>query len=136
VVLLYGAREPQDLLYAAELHRWRGTFDLDVQITVDRATREWRGNVGVVTQLIPRATFDPADTTVFVCGPEVMMRFTVHELHEKGVPHDRIWVSLERNMKCAVGLCGHCQLGPAFVCKDGPVFPYDRIAPWLDRREA
>ncbi len=135
VVLLFGARTPEDLLFAKELETWRGRFDVDVEITVDRAGRGWRGLVGVVTSLVPRAPFEPRSTMAFVCGPEVMMTFGVPELERRGVPRDHIQVSLERNMKCAIGLCGHCQLGPLFVCRDGPVFTYARVAPLLAVRE-
>jgi NAD(P)H-flavin reductase len=130
VVLLYGARTPQDILYARELERWRGKFDLDIHVTVDRATNSWNGNVGVVTMLIGRAPFDPDNSIAMVCGPELMMRHTVQELQKRGVPSDRIHVSMERNMKCAIGFCGHCQYGPTFICKDGPVFRFDRIQ-WI-----
>jgi NAD(P)H-flavin reductase len=135
VVLLYGARTPADLLFRAELERWRARFDLEVYATVDRAMTGWRGNVGVVTTLISRAPFDPLNTVGLVCGPEVMMRFAVQELLRRGVSPQSIYLSMERNMKCAVGLCGRCQLGPVFVCKDGPVFRYDRIADWLGKWE-
>lgn len=136
VVLLYGARTPRDLLFAVELSAWRARFDLDVIVTVDTATREWRGNVGVVPELIPKAPFDPRQTTAFVVGPEIMMRFAVRALLEAGTPADRVYLSMERSMQCAVALCGHCQLGPFLVCRDGPVFGYDKIAPWLSIREA
>lgn len=135
VVLLYGARTPQDIVYASELKRWRGRFDVDVETTVDAAKPGWHGNVGVVTTLIPRATFDPANAKAFICGPEIMTRFTIQELRKRGVETDRIFVSLERNMKCGIGLCGHCQLGAVFVCKDGPVFRYDQVQPFLTKRE-
>jgi NAD(P)H-flavin reductase len=135
VVLLYGARTPTDILYRRELEQWRARFDLEVYATVDRAMSGWRGNVGVVTALVPRAPFDALNTVAMVCGPEVMMRFTVLELQKRGVAADSIFLSLERNMKCAVGFCGHCQLGPVFVCKDGPVFRYDRVKDWLARWE-
>jgi NAD(P)H-flavin reductase len=135
VVVLYGARTPEDILYRRELEQWRGKFDLEVHVTVDRATRGWRSNVGVVTTLIPRAPFDPANAVALLCGPEVMMRFTVMELQKRGVDARRIHVSMERNMKCAVGFCGHCQFGPTFICKDGPVFRYDRVKPLLNVRE-
>jgi len=135
VVLLYGARSPKDLLYLKELEHWRGRFDLQVEVTVDVAEAEWYGHVGVVTTLIPRAEFDPSETTAFICGPEIMMRFTVQALEERGVPHETIYLSMERNMKCAIGLCGHCQFGPTFVCKDGPVFPFHKIARWFRIRE-
>jgi len=121
VVLLVGARTPADLLFGRGLERWRGRFDVEVRVTVDAATPDWKGEVGLVTALIARAGFDPAGTTAFVCGPEVMMRFVAADLVHRGVPAAAIHLSLERNMKCAVGVCGRCQLGPAFVCKDGPV---------------
>jgi NAD(P)H-flavin reductase len=135
VVLLVGARTPTALLFSRELARWRARFDLAVRATVDAADADWRGEVGVITTLLPRATFDPATTTAFVCGPEVMMRFAAADLLHLGVPPELVFLSLERNMKCAVGVCGHCQFGPAFVCTDGPVFPYSRIAASLRIRE-
>ncbi|MFI5181465.1 MAG: FAD/NAD(P)-binding protein [Thermoanaerobaculia bacterium] len=135
IVLLVGARTPQDLLFTKELESWRGRFDMDVEVTVDRAARDWYGLVGVVTSLIPRAPFEPGKAAAFVCGPEIMMHFTLLELERRGVARSRLWVSLERNMKCGAGLCGHCQMGPFFVCKDGPVFPWERVASWLSIRE-
>lgn len=135
IVLLYGTRTPEDILYRRELERWRGKLDLEIQVTVDHAGRDWRGNVGVVTKLIARAAFDPANALALVCGPEVMMRFALMELMKRGVPAERIYLSMERNMKCAVGLCGHCQYGPAFICKDGPVFRFDRIAAIFGKAE-
>lgn len=135
VSLLYGARTPADILYHHELKHWRAHFDLEVYVTVDHATGSWRGSVGVVTRLIPRAPFDPHNTVVFVCGPEVMMRFTAAELEKRGVAPESLYVSMERNMKCAIGLCGHCQFGPHFVCKDGPVFQYSHVQDWLFMRE-
>jgi NAD(P)H-flavin reductase len=135
VVLLYGARTPEDLLYKTELPKWRGHFDLQVEVTVDAATGGWRGHVGVVTTLIPPARFDPESTVAMVCGPEVMMRFTLVELERRGVPAENTYVSMERNMKCGLGFCGHCQFGPTFICKDGPVFRYDQIQPFFAKRE-
>jgi NAD(P)H-flavin reductase len=135
VVLLYGTRTPADILFRHDLEAWRARFDLDVYVTVDRAMGGWRGNVGVVTTLIHRAPFDPLNSLAMVCGPEVMMRFTVQELSKRGIDFDSIYVSMERNMKCAIGLCGHCQYGPTFICKDGPVFRFDRIKPWFEGRE-
>jgi len=134
-VLLYGARTPEDILYRPELEQWRARFDLEVDVTVDRATGSWRGSVGVVTRLIPRASFDPNNTIAMVCGPEIMMRFTAAELEKRGVALENIYVSMERNMKCAIGMCGHCQYGPNFVCKDGPVFQYSQIQGLLSKRE-
>ena len=104
-------------------------------MTVDRALGTWKGHVGVVTSLLPRAPFDPLNTIAMVCGPEVMMRFSALELLKMGVPPEQIYFSLERNMKCGVGLCGHCQFGPFFVCKDGPVFSYSSIKRLLGIRE-
>jgi NAD(P)H-flavin reductase len=135
LVLLYGTRTPEDLLYRRQLEQWRARFDIDVLVTVDRATGSWRGNVGVVTRLITHARFDPSDSLAMLCGPEVMMRFTIMELVERGLGAEQIYVSMERNMKCAVGFCGHCQFGPTFVCKDGPVMRYDRLAHWIGVRE-
>jgi NAD(P)H-flavin reductase len=135
VELIYGARTPQDLLYRRELERWRGRFDLRVHVTVDSATAEWRGSVGVVTNIIGRARFDAPNTVALICGPGIMMRFTVLELLSHGLTPQQIFVSMERNMKCGIGWCGHCQWGPFFICKDGPVFRYDRIKDWFDRRE-
>jgi NAD(P)H-flavin reductase len=135
VVLLYGTRSPADILFQRELEKWRARFDLEVHVTVDRGASGWRGNVGVVTTLIAKASFDPLDAVAMVCGPEVMMRFTALELGRRGVPTDNIFLSMERNMKCAIGFCGHCQFGPTFVCKDGPVFSYRRIREWMDKRE-
>lgn len=130
--LLYGARSPNTLLYASEYQDWsrRG---LAVQRTVDRSAPGWMSNVGVVTLLLERLhSFDPQNTVLMCCGPEVMMRFTVLAALNRGLSPQQIWVSMERNMQCAVGLCGHCQLGPEFICKDGPVFRYDRISPFMD----
>ncbi|MGC8743664.1 MAG: FAD/NAD(P)-binding protein [Verrucomicrobiia bacterium] len=135
IVLLYGARTPADILYKKELERWRARFDLEVYATVDRAMSGWHGNVGVVTTLIPRAPFDPMSTIAMVCGPEIMMRYTIQELQKRGLPDHSIYLSMERNMKCGVGFCGHCQMGGKFVCKDGPVFRYDTIKNWLFRWE-
>jgi len=134
-VVLYGARGPADLLYRRELEAWRRRLDVDITVTVDRAAADWRGNVGVVPGLIPRAAVDPYHAVAMVCGPEIMMRFTIDALRQRGLAMDQIFVSMERNMKCATGLCGHCQFGPAFVCRDGPVFRFDRIAPLFNTRE-
>jgi len=135
VVLLYGAHTPEDLLYTRELARWRSNFDLQIEVTVDSATSGWRGHVGVVTTLLARAQFDPAATTAMVVGPEVMMRFALLELQKRELVAQQIFVSMERNMQCGIGLCGHCQLGPVFICKDGPVFRYDQIQTWFGKRE-
>ena len=135
VALLYGTRTPPDILFRSELERWRRRLDVEVLVTVDRSDAEWRGDVGVVPKLIPRAGFDRHHTVAMVCGPEVMMRFSADALIQSGLGADSIYLSMERNMKCAIGLCGHCQFGPDFVCKDGPVMRYDRIAGILTVRE-
>ena len=135
VSILYGARSPEDMLYAKELEKWRGRFDLEVEASVDSAKRGWMGNVGVVTQLIPKAISDPDNTLAMVCGPEIMMRFTVKELQKQEISDSGIYITMERNMKCAIGFCGHCQFGPQFICKDGPVFRYDRIRNIFGKRE-
>lgn len=134
LVLLYGTRTPHDILYRREIERWRSRLDIDVHVTVDRAIHPWRGNVGVVTRLIPKAPFDPLNTMAMVCGPEIMMRFTVIELQKRGVSPDNIFISMERNMKCAIGVCGHCQWGPNFICKDGAVFRYSEIKSFFEKR--
>ncbi len=135
IEVTYGARSPTELLYRRELERWRGRFDLRVHVSVDTAGADWRGNVGVVTTIIPRARFDPAHTTALVCGPGVMMRYTVLELLSRGLKPEHIFISMERHMKCGLGLCGHCQWGPFFICKDGPVFRFDQVKDWFERRE-
>jgi NAD(P)H-flavin reductase len=135
VTLVCGARTPDLLLYERELHRLGGRRDVDVLLTVDAATRDWTGHVGVVPAMLRHAAFDPARALAMLCGPEAMMRFTVSELRRLGVPDESIWVSLERNMHCGVGLCGHCQVGPVLVCRDGPVFRLDAVAPLLGVRE-
>ena len=132
IVLLYGARTPADLLYGPELERWRQLASVDV--TVDAAEAGWPGKVGVVPKLVPAARFDPASAVAFVCGPEIMMRFTLEALLERGVAPGRIHLSLERNMRCGLGHCGHCQLGPTLICRDGPVYAYDVAEPWLEVR--
>lgn len=135
VALLVGARSPRDLVFRDDLDRWATDPAIDVHVTVDSAVRGWHGHVGVVTKLIPRVPFDPDGATVLTCGPETMMWFTAEALTKRGVDPDHLFVTLERNMRCAVGTCGHCQLGPLFVCRDGPVFAWPEVAPLLEERE-
>jgi NAD(P)H-flavin reductase len=135
VVILVGSRHPKDMLYRQELEQWRQRRDVEVEVTVDHADADWHGNVGVVPILIRRVVFDPNDSVALICGPEVMMRFSANALRDAGVAPGRIYLSMERNMKCAIGLCGHCQFGPTFVCKDGPVMRLDEIAEILAVRE-
>jgi NAD(P)H-flavin reductase len=135
VIILFGSRHPKDMLYRQELAQWRQRRDVEVEVTVDHADADWHGNVGVVPTLIRRVVFDSHDSLALICGPEVMMRFTASALRDAGVSPDRIYLSIERNMKCAIGLCGHCQFGPAFICKDGPVMRLDKITGILAVRE-
>jgi NAD(P)H-flavin reductase len=135
VTLLFGARTPEDIMFRHEVESWRGRFDIDVEVTVDHARTEWHGHVGVVTKLLSHGAFEPANAVAMVCGPEVMMRFVAMALCEKGVGEEAIYLSMERNMKCAIGHCGHCQFGPTFICRDGPVFTYARLKPFLTIKE-
>lgn len=138
LILLLGARTPDLLPYKDQLDEWvalRERLGVELHLTVDEAVGTWLYNVGVVTTLFPKAKIEPARTTAFMCGPEVMLRFAGRGLVELGVPAERIYLSTERHMECGIGLCGHCQLGPYFVCTDGPVFRYDVIAPLLEVRE-
>ncbi len=135
VALLFGARTPTDLLFRPELEQWRRRLDVDIHVTVDTSTEDWYGNVGVVTTLVPRAAFDPQHTIAYVCGPEIMMRFGAAALRDKGVPDEAMYLSMERNMKCGIGLCGHCQIGTVFVCRDGPVFRNDKLRPLMSVKE-
>jgi len=133
VSLLYGARTPGDVLYPAELGRWRET--IAVEVTVDTADASWTGRVGFVAKLVASAQLAPERTTAFVCGPEVMMQTSVDALLARGVAPERIHLSMERHMDCGVGLCGHCQLGPTLICRDGPVYTYAQLARLLEVRE-
>lgn len=133
VSVLYGARTPGDLLYTDQLDDWRRT--LDVEVTVDSAGPEWSGRVGLVTKLLAGARFRPAETTAFVCGPEIMMRFGARALLDRGLPPEHVSLSMERHMDCGIGLCGHCQLGPTLICRDGPVYPYAAMSALMEVHE-
>ncbi len=135
LVLLYGTRRPEDILFRRQLAGWRRQLDMEIEVTVDHASTDWRGHVGVVTKLIPRLGIDADNAMALVCGPEVMMRFAASALHDIGMPEETIHLSLERNMKCAVGLCGHCQFAGSFVCKDGAVMRYDKVRRLLGLKE-
>jgi len=128
ITIMHGVKKPADLVHADHFEAWRREPNTQVLLTTDQPDRTWRDRTGVVTELFEEVDIDPGRTVVFMCGPEVMMRYAMHSLGQRGVSQDRVFVSLERNMKCAVGLCGHCQFGPEFVCKDGPIFPFRRIA--------
>jgi len=134
ITVLVGSRSPQEIAFAGELSSWRA-LGAEVHVTVDRASAGWRGDVGVVTQLLDRVDIDPAATIALVCGPEVMMRLTARALAGRGIATADIRLSLERNMRCGIAECGHCQLGPLLLCRDGPVLDYERAGPLLAIRE-
>jgi NAD(P)H-flavin reductase len=132
VTLIYGARTAGSRLYTRQFADWEAR-GLHIECIVDRATPDWPGHIGVATLLVDRLEpWMPQNTVLLTCGPEVMMRYVVRSARARGLQPPQIWLSLERNMQCAARLCGHCQLGPAFVCQDGPVFRLDRITPYLD----
>lgn len=135
VVLLYGTRTPEDILFEPELREWADEHDVVVGVTVDNGQWGWQGRVGLVTHLIARAGFDPSAATALICGPELMMRYAAKGFVDRGVPETNVQLSMERNMKCGVGLCGHCQLREHFLCVDGPVLTYDRLEPLMARAE-
>jgi len=134
VMLLYGARTPADLLYTGEFEAWERA-GIEVHVTVDRADENWSGQVGVVPMLFYRIRVDHTKTVVMTCGPEIMMRFAIYEALARRVPKDAIFISMERNMKCAVGFCGHCQFGPTFICRQGPVLKYSAIEPFFGKED-
>jgi NAD(P)H-flavin reductase len=131
VVILYGGRSPDDLLYRAQLEKWRARLDVTLDVTVDTAGPEWHGRVGVVTKLIPRAPFDPDNAVAMIVGPEIMMRFAAEALIARGTPAEQVWISMERTMRCGIGLCGHCQLGTTLICRDGAVYRWPDLEPML-----
>ncbi|MCL4512354.1 MAG: FAD/NAD(P)-binding protein [Bacteroidetes bacterium] len=135
IIILYGARSPLDLLYRVELEQWSKLPNTEVIVTVDRGDSSWKGHIGVVTNLFSYIKMDSRSTLVMVCGPEVMMKYTVEELQRRGLSQEQIYISMERNMKCGIGLCGHCQFGPKFICKDGPVFRLPEVHHLLDKKE-
>jgi NAD(P)H-flavin reductase len=134
LILLYGGRAPDQLLFQDELESWAGR-GMEVLVTVDSAGPEWLGHVGVVTRLVRRAAIDGDRAVALLCGPEIMMRFMAAALTDQGMPGSRIYASMERNMQCGIGHCGHCQLGPTLVCRDGPVYRWDELEPWLAIKE-
>lgn len=133
VKILHGVKTPHDLLYRERFDAWRQHPNTEVLLTSDQPDKTWHYHIGVVTELFEQVAVDPARTVVLMCGPEIMMRLGVPILMQRGIPASAISVSLERHMECGIGLCGHCQLGPYFLCKDGPVMSYDRVAFWLSR---
>lgn len=135
VVLVAGARTPQHFLFRDEAAEWTQNPLLDTQLTVDTAGADWPWKVGLVTEPLRRLTLNPLRTTALICGPEVMMRFAAQALLANGLGPSDIRVSLERNMQCGIGWCGHCQLGPLLLCRDGPVVSYDVAEPLLRVKE-
>lgn len=135
LTLLYGGRQPDQLVFRRQLRAWIEREDIDCELTVDIADASWPGSVGVVPALIERLELDPERTTALICGPEIMMRFTAEALLGHGLAAERLFVSMERNMRCAVGHCGHCQWGGSFICRDGPVFDWAEIADRIEVRE-
>ena len=135
LVLLYGGRTPDQLLFRDELAEWSARDDMDVRLIVDAADQSWHGQVGVVPALVDRAELDGERAFAVVCGPEVMMRYAVEALLGAGLQPENVHLSMERNMRCAVGRCGHCQWGPSFVCRDGPVYAWSEAEPWFAIRE-
>jgi sulfhydrogenase subunit gamma (sulfur reductase) len=127
LLVLFGARTPAEQLFLDELAAWRHRQDMEYWETVDRSDGQWKGNVGVITTLFPKITVDPQKTVAVIVGPPVMYRFVLLETQVKGIPDDRVILSLERRMKCGVGKCGHCQMNHVYVCQEGPVFNYSKI---------
>jgi len=125
--VVFGARSPDDVLFKADLDRWRREDSINVQVTVDAAGPDWHGNVGVVTPLLEHLALVPEHTAAFICGPEPVLRFATRALHDRGVALEHIQLSAERNMQCAIAQCGHCQLGDALICRDGPVMTASRL---------
>jgi sulfhydrogenase subunit gamma (sulfur reductase) len=131
IKILHGVKTSHDLLYRERFDAWRCAPDTEVLLTSDQPDKNWHHHIGVVTELFELVSIDPPKSIVLMCGPEIMMRLGVPILMRRGIPASAIYVSLERHMECGIGLCGHCQMGPYFLCKDGPVMRYDRVAQWL-----
>ncbi|MGB2631239.1 MAG: FAD/NAD(P)-binding protein [Candidatus Omnitrophota bacterium] len=122
-----GCRASKEMLYRSEIHGWHEREDLDLRLTVDVGDEEWKGNVGVVTTIMDGIEMDSAKGIAVVCGPPIMMRFATMKLLELGFKEGNIYLSMEKNMSCGIGKCGHCRIGTYYACKDGPVFTYDKI---------
>ncbi len=127
IILLYGTKQPQDILFPKEVAAWQKRDDIEFHLTVDRADASWKGPVGVITTLIPPLELDQQNTVAAIVGPPVMYKFVVMSLKGKRIPDENIYMSLERRMKCGVGKCGHCQINDSYVCQDGPVYHYPRV---------
>jgi len=127
VIILYGAKNPGELLFKDELDTWSKRSDVEFHVTVDRGDESWKGHVGVITTLFKDIAVDPRNTVAVTVGPPVMYKFVLIELLGKGIPEGQIWMSLERRMKCGVGKCGHCQINNFYCCQQGPAFTYDQV---------
>jgi NAD(P)H-flavin reductase len=127
VIILQGVKHSDDLIWREQYDEWARQEDIQVLLAADVAREDWHGLTGPITVLIEHAHFDPRRTLAMLCGPERMMSACTRLLSRRGLPEAAIWVSLERNMQCAVGQCGHCQFGARFVCRDGPVFNYAAV---------
>jgi sulfite reductase subunit B len=127
VYILLGSRTPKDILFGDEVEQWQERVDVNFSCTVDRVDEDWKGNIGLITSLIPGVNLDPHLTFAAVVGPPVMYKFVIKELQKKQIPDRQILVSLERRMKCGLGKCGHCQIEHLYCCQDGPVFTYEQI---------
>ena len=134
VFVMVGARRPDQVMFEADMDAWRRA-GAHVAVTVDVGAPRWNGHVGLVTSLLPGAGFEPDGASALVCGPEIMMRFSSRALTDAGIAAEAIQVSVERNMQCGIGWCGHCQLGPYLLCRDGPVLPYTAVSDLLQERE-
>ncbi|WP_245667716.1 FAD/NAD(P)-binding protein [Actinomadura macra] len=134
IAVLVGTRTPDDLLFEEELGEWRAR-GAQVEVTVDRPGPGWAGHVGLITNLVGSADVDPSEAGAYLCGPEIMMRLTAQALVGRGMHAGRVRLSLERNMRCGIGWCGHCQLGSLLICRDGPVMPYEHAAALMTVKE-
>lgn len=132
LTLIYGSKAPEDILFNGEMEEWKG-LGLDLYLTIDKPSPKWKGNVGVVTSIIPKLAIDPSKTSAVVVGPPVMYKFVILSLWDKKIPRDEIILSLERRMKCGLGKCGHCQINRSYVCQEGPVY---RLSELKDLGEA
>ncbi len=134
IIVLYGARTPRDLQFTDEYENWQKA-GIELMVTVDVGDETWTGPVGVVPILFYRTRVNPHNSVIYTCGPEIMLRFVIYEALARRIPEKNIYISMERNMKCGMGFCGHCQIGPFFVCKDGPVFRFDVLQPYYNVEE-
>lgn len=135
IKILHGVKKRHDLIYQKKFKAWKAHPNTQVLLTSDQEDRHWKYQVGVVTNLVDEIEINPEKTVVMICGPEIMMRFAVKNLQARGIANENIYLSLERNMKCALGFCGHCQYGPHFICKQGPVVSFDKMEPFFFHKE-